>query len=259
MKRKNALITIGVVLVLVVIFVLGLLYFQGKLFATPAKLVEVSNLKIDHDASWTNCLLSFSVDNLYNSPIIAVGPKVNGVNYAYSNYSVPAGQTVDETLIILKLVITNSTNYNVTVAFTFDNGQYQVYSQNILPPKYVGSFFITDESLILTPFNYTVYDLNIQNTGNIPIVSANYTIGNNQFSHNFNENLMPKNTVLLSQTMNSTSFQTGSTYSITLQVRYADGSASNVQSSVPAIASGETPTPSVQTTPTVYLITSNLN
>lgn len=167
---------------------------------------------------------------------------------AYSNLTVPSGQTQDESLILKNLVITSSTNYNTTIAFTFGDGQYQVSSQNVLPVKYVSSFFITDESLIVTPFNNTVYDFNIQNTGNIPIVSANYTIANYQFSHNFYENLMPTNTVLLSQPIYSTSFQTGSTYSISLQVRYADGSTSNAQSTVPAIASGETPTPTATQT-----------
>ena len=63
---------------------------------------------------------------------------------------------------------------------------------------------------------------------------------------------MPKNTVLLSQPIYSTSFQAGSTYSIALQVSYADGSTSNMQSVVPAIASGETPNPTG--TPAIYFV-----
>jgi hypothetical protein len=87
MKRKNALITIGVVLVITVVLAIGLLYFQEKP-NIPKKIVEVSDLTIDHGSDWSNCNLNFTVTNLYNYPVTVIGSQVNGVNYGlFKSYS----------------------------------------------------------------------------------------------------------------------------------------------------------------------------
>jgi hypothetical protein len=242
MKKKITLIAIGVVIALILALTVGLLFFREKP-KTP-EIVEVSDLNIDHGSDWSYCHLNFTVTNLYNYPVTIIGSIVNGVNYGYSNLTVPPGQTQDESITLLHLVITSSTNYNTTLAFTFGNGQYQLYSQSILPPKYVGSFFITDESLNVTSSNATIFSVTIQNTGNIPIVSANYTIGSYQSSLPLYGNLMPSNIAVLDgQPILSSSLQIGLTYSSTIQVSYADGSTSSAQTSVPALVE-ETPTPS---------------
>ena len=242
MKKKNTLITIGVVLT--VALALSIFFFLQEKPNTPKQIVEVSNVTIDHGIDWSNCKLNFTVTNLYNYPVTAMGSTVNGINYGYSNLTVPPGQTQDESFILPHLVITSSTNYNTTLAFTFGNGQYQVSSQSVLPPKYMNAFFITNQSLTKTWSNNTIFSVTIQNTGNIPIVSVNYTLGNYQSLLPLQRNLMPQNSAVLNdQPILSNSLQTGITYLISLQVNYADGSTSSAQSSVPSETEAPTPTP----------------
>jgi hypothetical protein len=249
MKKKTTLIAIGVVVALLLALTVVLLFFQEKP-KTP-EIVQVSDLNIDHGSDWSYCYLNFTVTNLYNYPVTIMGSILNGFNYGYSNLTVPPGQTQDESLILPHLVVTSATNYNTTIAFTFSNGQYQVYSQSVLPPKYVGDFFITDESLNVTSSNSTIFSATIQNTGNIPIVSANYTIDNYQSSLPLYRNLMPNNIAVLNgQPILSSSFQEGVNYLITIQIGYADGSTSSAQTSLPALAEETpTPTPNAQATP----------
>ena len=248
MKKKNTLIVIGVVIALLLaLTVVGFFLFLDKP-KTP-EIVQILNLNIDHGSDWSYCYLNFTVTNLYNYPVTIIGSIVNRLNYGYSNITIPSGQTADESLILPHLVITSQTNYNTTLAFTFSNGQYQDYSQSILPPKYIGAFYITAQSLTETSPNSTVYSATIQNTGNIPIISANYTIGNYEASMPLYENLMPnQNVVLNGQPILSSSIQTGLTYSTTLQVKYADGSTGSVLNSLSALAT-PTPSPTISTSP----------
>jgi len=149
MKNKIALISISVVLALVLVLAIWLLFFQGNSPISPFSKLEVKNLKIDASSDWSKCTVSFTVNNRHNSPVIAIGPIVNGVNYGYTDITVPPGQTVDESLAIPKLKITNSSNYHIVMAFTSDDGNYEDYSQTVYPPKYAGALSITNQSLVL--------------------------------------------------------------------------------------------------------------
>jgi hypothetical protein len=218
--------------------------------------IEVSNLRVDTSSDWSRCYVYFTVNNRYNSPIIAIGSVVNEINYGFNNITIPPGQTVDQSLPLPKLIITNSTSYDTKITFTFADGQYQDISQSLVPPKYQSSFFVTNESLIFQYPNKTCYSVTIQNTGSIPIVSANYTISANnnaiisQSTLPITNFIMPNQVKALNGSfMPSASFQTNVFYTILLQVKYANGSQSEVKSQLiaPEIP---TPTPMPTTKPT---------
>jgi hypothetical protein len=61
----------------------------------------------------------------------------------------------------------SSPNFTIALTFTFGNGEYAVYSATILPVKYVGAAFITEESLAVTVYTTTL-SVKFENTGNIP-------------------------------------------------------------------------------------------
>jgi hypothetical protein len=228
--------------------------------------IEASNLRIDTSPDWSKCYVYFTVNNRYNSPIVAVGSVVNGINYGYSNITIPPGQTVDSSLSLPKLFITNSTSFNTKITFTFADGQYQDISPSLIPPKYLGSFLTSNESLIFQQTNRLFYSLIIQNTGTIPIVSANYTITTqsnaivNQSSLIINNYLMPNQIRAINGSfMPSASFQTGASYTVNLQAKYADGSKSQTQNQLiapemppptPEPTAKPTPTPTPVPTPT---------
>ena len=109
MRDRIPLIAISVVLALILVLAIWLLFFQEYSNPTnPFSKLEVTNLKIDTSSDWSKCYVSFTVYNSHNSPIIAIGQIINGINYGYSDITVPAGQTVDESLAIQNLKITNS-------------------------------------------------------------------------------------------------------------------------------------------------------
>jgi hypothetical protein len=246
MKKRIKLIAVCVVLIVLLSLVAGGLFLQGQhLF--PGK-IEVLNLKIEPTADWSNSYIHFTVNNFYNSPITAVGSKVNGVNYGYStlaNLGIPPGQSQEESVVLKNLLITNATNYDITITFTFDNGQYQVYSQSVSTIKYVSSCFITSKSLTTSYSDQTVFSVTIQNTGTIPLTEATFSIDDYSSYLPLTASLMPKETMPFSVTLPKTC-QIGSSYQITIQTGYADGSTSLIKSYL--VAHSE-PAQNVQATP----------
>ena len=131
----------------------------------------MSSLKIDHGFDWLSSNIQLTVTNTYNSPITVIGSQINGLNFEYSQIEIPPGQTKNVVISLSGLKINNSTSYDTKLTFTFDDGQYEVYSANIIPPKYVRSFIITGQSMNATS-DTIIYSVTIQNTGNIPLVTA---------------------------------------------------------------------------------------
>jgi hypothetical protein len=222
LKKKIIVLAATIIISAVLIFANWFLFFGGESFF-PGKL-EVSDLKIDHSNDWSSCYIRFSVSNFHNSPITTAGARVNGVNYDYSNLTIPPGQTQDASINLNDLIITSSPNYDIEITFTFNDGQYQTYSESVLPPKYVGGFNFNYQTLNVTASNNTVYSVEIKNTGNIPIVSAKYTIDNYESSLPFHGDLMPKNAATFNNQPIPIPFQKGAAYLIIYQVTYADRS-----------------------------------
>ena len=179
-KRITVLIAV-ISAIIFIILVNGFLLFPGA-FTFPegshgGSKARGFQLKIEPSYDWQSSNLKLSVTNTYDSPITAIGSKLNSVNFGYEKLEIPPGQTQDVILPLNNLAITNSTKYDSQLTFTFDDGKYQIYSESIITKKYAGSFIINGQSLNATS-NSTNYTVTIQNTGNIPLVSLKYTIGN---------------------------------------------------------------------------------
>jgi hypothetical protein len=257
MRDRIPLIAISVVLALILVLAIWLLFFQEHSNPTnPFSKLEVTNLKIDTSSDWSKCYVNFTVYNRYNSPIIAIGQIVNGINYGYSDITVPAGQTVDESLAVQNLKITNSSSYQIILTFTFDDGNYEDYSQTVYPPQYVAAFSIFREYFTYKEPNSTEYSLTIKNDGNIPIESANFTISNEDHmviyqsdSISLGHTMGSLEEELTSQPIPYSSFQSSYIIYITVQVKFADGSTQSTQSSTLPVPT-PTPTPTPSSAPT---------
>ena len=224
-KISKRVAVLSVVVAVIVILVLANFHiFYPDAFTLPqiGSKMQVSNLKIEPSSNWQSSNIRLSVTNTYNSPITVIGSKVNGINFGYIEIEVPPGQTQNAALPLSNLLITNSTVYNTDLTFTFDDGQYEVYSDVIVPIKYVGAFAINGQSMNGTS-NSTIYSVTIQNTGNIPLVSTKCTIENYVTSLPLKGNLMPKNTITLDCEIPLT-FDKGTSALVTLEATFAEGS-----------------------------------
>ncbi len=118
-----AILTLVVAIVLSVTIAVLLLGDENLYVGTKAKIV---NLHFSPSSDWKSTIASFTITNLYNSKITVIGSDVNKVNYGYSEITLPSGQTRNATVNLNGLVITKSSNYDVTLTVTFDDGQYEI-------------------------------------------------------------------------------------------------------------------------------------
>jgi hypothetical protein len=190
----------------------------------------VSNLKIDN-LNRSNCVVTIGVNNLYNSPITAIGANVNECNYDYSNLTIPSGETQDETLAIKNLVITSSPNYTIALTFTFGNVEYDVYSKTILPVRYVGSAFITQESLLVAA-NTTILSVTFQNTGNIPIKEIRFTTDSHESGLLTSSTFNPDEEKTFSKQLSS-DYEVGNKYAFEFQVVFIEKAHSRLRLQYP--------------------------
>jgi len=184
---------------------------------------DVTDLRIEPSSDWKSSQLFFTVTNIYDSPITVIGPRLNGVNFHYQDFELPPGQTKNGNIILNGLSIKNSSSYDVKLTFTHDDGQYSSYSQTITPKKYSQGFMILDSNLNITEPNTSVYYVELQNTGNIPMASAKILIDNYQVSLPLEKWLQPKENATLEASI-SLPFQKGITWTILLEATYAEGS-----------------------------------
>ncbi len=228
---KRVAVLIAIIIAVVLVVLLTCLFFFPDLFTLPqsASKMEVASVQIEPSSDWRSSNIKLTVTNTYNSPTTVVGSRINGVNFGYSTLEIPPGQTQDAVLSLSNLVITNSPTYDTQLTFTFDDGQYEVYSQTITPTKYAGSFIINGQSMNATS-NSTIYSATIQNTGNIPMINAKCTIGNYETSMPLIQNLMPKNTITLNFEVPFT-FEKGSIVNVSLEATFAEGSTMSAKTS----------------------------
>ena len=91
---------------------------------------------------------------------------------------------------------------------------------------------VTTKIITLNDDNSTEYSLEIQNTGDIPLINANFTIANESNIVVYQSdlislgNLMTNNTKTLTRTINYAVFQNGSTFHTVVQVKFAESQAS---------------------------------
>jgi hypothetical protein len=214
--------------------------------ATSTQKIEVKNLNLSYSTPTTlglnldsspQAVVDFTVTNRYNSYLTTVGLTVDEANYGFSAIEVPAGQTQDECLSLGNEILYSSTTYNVRLTFTFADGTYQDYSSSYTTPVLKGQAQVTSAYLTLDT-SLAMFSLTIKNTGNLPITSAKYVVDDNpnfQSSLPVYPTLMPDQTVTSGMQLSvSWGFQAGMAYPITIQITYADGSTSTIQTSVTA-------------------------
>ncbi len=228
---KRVAVLIAVIIAIALVVLSACLFYFPDLFVLPqsASKMEIASVKIEHSSDWRSSNIILTVTNTYNSPTTVIGSKINGANFGYLKLEIPPGQTQDAVLPLNNLVITNSKTYDTQLTFTFDDGQYEVYSQTITPTKYAGSFMINGQSMNATS-NSTIYSATIQNTGNIPMVSAKCTIGDFVTSIPLGQNLMPKSTTTLNFEVPFT-FEKGAIANVTLEATFAEGSTMEAKTS----------------------------
>jgi hypothetical protein len=228
-RRAKVLLPTVTAIALVILITAFILF--PDLFTLPVSQKEskmdVADLTIEPSYDWHSSNIRLNVTNTYNSPITEIGSRLNGVNFGYIKLEVPPGQT-QAVVLPIGLKVKNSTNYYTKLTFTFDDGQYEIYSASLSSKEYVSAFIITGEYLNATS-NSTSYTETIQNTGTIPLVSAKFTIGNYESSLFMNQNLMPKTYTTLNATIPEIP-QKGETYNVILEATFADDSTFSEQS-----------------------------
>ena len=212
-------------MICIILLVVILIWFQiSPRDLTPnLNKLDVTNLRIEPFSDWKSSQLFFTVTNVYDSPITVIGSRLNGVNFHYIDFELPPGQTKDGNIILNGLNIQNSSSYDVKLTFTHEDGQYSSYSQTITHKKYSPGFIIMDANLTITDSNSVVYVVELQNTGNIPMVSAKILIDNYQVSLSLEKWLQPKDKITLDTSI-SLPFQKGTSWNIELEATYAEGS-----------------------------------
>jgi hypothetical protein len=251
MKKRSSIILV-VILTLIVAIVLSvtlavLLLRDENLFVGTK--VKIVNLHFSPSNDWKSTIASFTITNLYNSKITVIGSEVNKANYGYSEITLPSGQTRNATVNLNGLVITKSSNYAVTLTVTFDDGQYEIYSQNYTPYKYVGSVFL--ETSVLQLIDEKAFlSLTAKNTGNIPLSRLNITVNSVGTSVGLIQFISPEEFLNLDMRPIDGTFNSGTSYPVQYTFIFADESTIIATSTLQALQFIPTPTPSPQPTRT---------
>jgi hypothetical protein len=226
-NNKSIVVLASISCAIIFVIILTVYSFFPDAFVFPqsknrSSNLEISNLQMEPAFNWLGSNIKLTVTNTHNSPITVIGSRINGLNFEYSKLEIPPGQTKNDIVPLNNLKINNSTSYYTQLTFTFDDGQYEVYSANITPTKYVSAFIITGQSLNATS-NTTTYSVTIQNTGNIPLLKIKCVIDNYESLQTLKQSLIPKSTATLNFTVPLTP-QKGSTYIVTLEATFAEES-----------------------------------
>jgi hypothetical protein len=235
MNRKVMVISLFVVLALFI----GLVLYSHFSLA-----IEVSNVKLTYGpqislgtAVGYIPVIDFTVKNIYSSNLSAVDLAVDGTDYGYSALELLPGQTQNVSLSLKNMNLTSSETYSVKLTFKFADGKYQSYSQSYATPQFQGQAQVVSSSLTLGHL-LVEFSLTMKNTGNLPIANINCTIAN-RYQALF---LIKGGAVLPGDAITGgwsgayssvgAVFQAGTAYSVAIQLTYAGGSTSAIQTSV---------------------------
>jgi hypothetical protein len=235
MNRKVMAITLFIVLALFI----GLVLYGHFSLA-----IEVSNVKLTYGPQTSLGgtvgyvpVVDFTVRNTYGSNLTAVDLAVDGTNYGYSALGLPPGQTRNESLSLKELNLTSSETYSVKLTFTFADGKNQSYSQSYTTPQFQGEARVVSLSLTLGHL-LAEFSLTLNNTGNLPMTNVNC-----KFADQYQALFIIKGGAVLpgdaltggwsgSYSTVGAVFQAGTAYSVAIQLTYAGGSSSTIQTSV---------------------------
>jgi hypothetical protein len=179
-------------------------------------------------------VIRFTVKNLHNSYLTTVGLSVNGVNQGLQTLQVPPGQIQDESISLKNVPLSSVTAYPIEMTFTFGDGSYQTYSESYTTPQFKGQAQVTRASLTVGVF-LANFQIEIQNTGNLPITSAKFWVEGYQFDTTLVASpLMPGETARSGWSLANLGWEVGQTYSVTIPITCLDGSTSTLRTSVVA-------------------------
>jgi len=208
--------------------------------------IEVTNVELTYDYPKMSGVevngqvlpvTKFTVKTLHNSYITYMGLSVNGVLQGFQDLQIPPGQTEDESISLKDVILSSAKTYHIEITFTFKDGSTQNYSGDYTTPQFKGQAQILSSSLQRSEFNNTEYyfGIELQNTGNLPMVSANCSIEGCPWSTGLyvmylkTDMSMKGGGLLLDY-----GWEDGKAYSVTVQVTYFDGSNSTLRTSVVA-------------------------
>lgn len=229
-SSNTLIILLALILAIILAVTVAFLVLENKGLFVGSK-VEVSNLHFSPSKDWKNTVATFTITNVYTSKITVIGSEVNQVKYGYSDFILPPGQTKNATINLEKIVITKCGNYTVDLTVTFEDGQYEIYSQNYVPPKYTGASIVENISMSLLN-DQAFLSLDATNTGNIPLKIFKITVGSSPSIFTLANYVMPQDNLHLEKELLTGTFHTGISYPILYEFVFADESTFTGNSSV---------------------------
>lgn len=229
-SSNTLIILLALILAIILAVTVAFLVLENKGLFVGSK-VEVSNLHFSPSKDWKNTIATFTITNVYTSKTAVIGSEVNQVKYGYSDFILPPGQTKNATITLGNLVITKYGNCTVDLTITFEDGQYETYSQNYVPPKYIGAAFLENVSMSLLN-DQAFLSLDATNTGDIPLENVKVTVGSSQSTFTLANYVMPKETLHFEKELLSGIFQTGISYPMLYEFVFADESIFTASNSV---------------------------
>lgn len=178
-------------------------------------------------------VLTLTVKNLHSSSLTHMGLIIDGVNYGRSSLKIPPGQLQEESINLPDIILTSSRTYTIELTFTFADGTYQTSTRSYTTPQFKGQVTVTELTLELTT-HLSYFHIELKNTGNLPTTQASCSLGGREgmvlmlYQHTMPSEIIKGGFSGISSSM----FEEGNAYSVAVQLTYADGSKSNVQTSV---------------------------
>jgi hypothetical protein len=239
LNRKVAIIIVVVCLSLVAVVIL---VRQDSSFLNARKF-EVTSMELTYGPQTISGftitgsvqpVIKFAIRNLHNSYLTTVGLSVNSVNQGLQTLQVPPGQIQDESISLKNVALSSVTAYPIEMTFTFGDGSYETYSGSYTTPQFRGQAQVTHSSLTVGPF-LANFQIEIQNTGNLPITSAKFFVEGYQFETIIVASpLMPGETARSGWSLGNLGWEVDQSYSVTIPITCFDGSTSTVRTSVVA-------------------------
>ena len=181
-----------------VVFLLILSILTAFIFLTQSSsYVEISNIEIGFNSNIdpqhfnVDPVVNLTVKNTHNSDLVSEGLTINGQSHNILYFLVPSNETRNITFALQSLSLISLKTYDVQMTFTFADGKQQSDSLHYTTPEFKGQIQILSTSLSLPnssdnssvgEFFYaegvSIFHLNIQNTGNLPITNMNVILNN---------------------------------------------------------------------------------
>jgi archaellum component FlaF (FlaF/FlaG flagellin family) len=244
MPSLNTKVVILVAVILICSIICLVLFIPGSPLSeisplTETKKFDLSNLSLAYGQKPNSMgmafepVLTLTVKNLHSSSLTHMGLIIDGVNYGRTSLKIPPGQVQEESVHLPDIPLVSSRTYTIELTFTFADGSYQNSTLLHTTPQFKGQATVTELTLELTTF-LSYFHIELKNTGNLPTTQATCSLGGREgmvlmlYQHTMPEEIIEGGFSGLSSSL----FEEGKAYSVAVQLTYADGSKSTVQTSV---------------------------